>query len=339
MSSKKTSFVVAVAGATGAVGREMLRTLEQRKFPVARLVALASKRSAGQVLPFAGSEVVVEELGPKSFEGVDVALFSAGASVAREYGPIAAKSGAVVIDNSSAWRMDPEVPLVVPEVNMAAAESRPKGIIANPNCSTIQMVVALKPLHDAARVKHIVVSTYQATSGKGHAAVEDLVAQAKDVLAGKDVTPTVFPAQIAFNVVSDWKPGEADYSEEEWKMVHETRKIMGDDTIGVSPTTVRVPVVNGHSESVHVQFHRPMSAEEAKRLLKGADGVVLMDEPYAPGKMPTPAKASGTDPVYVGRVRDDLAVKGALNLWVVADNLRKGAALNAVQIAEKLFVR
>jgi aspartate-semialdehyde dehydrogenase len=337
MSSKK-SVVVAVAGATGAVGREMLRTLEQRKFPASRVVALASKRSAGQVLPFAGGEIIVQELGPASFEGVDVALFSAGAGPSREYGPIAAKAGAVVIDNSSAWRMDPEVPLVVPEVNMAAAAHRPKGIIANPNCSTIQMVVALKPLHDAARIRHIVVSTYQATSGKGHAAVEDLLTQARDVLAGKAVTPSVFPGQIAFNVISDWKPGEMDYSEEEWKMVHETRKIMGDETIGVSPTTVRVPVVNGHSESVHVQFHRPMSAEEAKTLLRGAEGVVLVDEPYAPGKHPQPASASGTDPVYVGRVRDDIAVKGALNLWVVADNLRKGAALNAVQIAERLFV-
>ena len=336
MSNAKT-FVVAVAGATGAVGREMLKTLEQRKFPISRLVALASKRSAGTKLPWNGGEITIEELGPKSFEGVDIALFSAGSSVALEYGPIAAKSGAVVIDNSSAWRMDPEVPLVVPEVNMAAAKNRPKGIIANPNCSTIQMVVALKPLHDAARIKHIIVSTYQATSGKGQAAVEDLLAQARAALDGKPVTPTVFPGQIAFNVLSDWKAGEGDYSEEEWKMVHETRKIMGDDAIGVSPTTVRVPVINGHSESIHVQFHRAMTAEEAKRLLKGADGVVLMDEAYAPGKHPQPATASGTDPVYVGRIRDDLAIPGALNLFVVADNLRKGAALNAVQIAERLF--
>ncbi|MBN9166913.1 MAG: aspartate-semialdehyde dehydrogenase, partial [Myxococcales bacterium] len=277
----KASFVVAVAGATGAVGREMLRTLEQRSFPVSKLVPLASKRSAGQKLPFRGGEVVIEELGPKSFEGVDIALFSAGASVAREYGPIAAKSGAVVIDNSSAWRMDPDVPLVVPEVNIEAAKVRPKGIIANPNCSTIQMVVALKPLHDAARIKTIVVSTYQATSGKGHAAVEDLLQQTRSVLAGEKVTPAVFPGQMAFNVLCDWKAGENDYSEEELKMVNETRKIMGDDTIGVSPTTVRVPVINGHSESVHVQFHRPMTAEEAKTLLRDAEGVVLMDDAYA----------------------------------------------------------
>lgn len=333
----KTSFVVAVAGATGAVGREMLRTLEQRDFPVAKLVALASKRSAGQVLPYRGGEVVVEELGPKSFEGVDIALFSAGASVSREYGPIAAKSGAVVIDNSSAWRMDPEVPLVVPEVNIEAAKVRPKGIIANPNCSTIQMVVALKPLHDAARIKSIIVSTYQATSGKGHAAVEDLLQQTRSVIASEPVKPAVFPGQMAFNVLCDWKAGENDYSEEELKMVNETRKIMGDETIGVSPTTVRVPVINGHSESVHVQFHRAMNAEEAKRLLRNAEGVVLVDDAYAPGKHPQPAQVSGTDAVYVGRVRNDLAIAGAIDMFVVADNLRKGAALNAVQIAERLF--
>jgi len=332
------SFVVAVAGATGAVGREMIRTLEQRKFPVSKLVALASKRSAGQKLAFSGSEVTVQELGPSSFDGVEVALFSAGASVSKEYGPVAAKAGAIVIDNSSAWRMDPEVPLVVPEVNIDAARQRPKGIIANPNCSTIQMVVALKPLHDAARIKTIVVSTYQATSGKGHAAVEDLLQQTRAALAGEAVVPNVFPGRMAFNVLCDWKAGENDYSEEELKMVNETRKIMGDPTIGVSPTTVRVPVVTGHSEAVHVQFHRPMKAAEAKALLRNAEGIVLMEEPYAPGKHPQPFDVAGTDPVFVGRVREDLAVEGALNLFVVADNLRKGAALNAIQIAEKLLL-
>jgi aspartate-semialdehyde dehydrogenase len=330
------SFVVAVVGATGAVGREMLRVLEQRRFPVKRLVALASSRSAGQKLPFAGGEVLIEELTARSFAGVDVALFSAGASVSREMAPPAAAAGAVVIDNSSAWRMDPEVPLVVPEVNMDAAARRPKGIIANPNCSTIQMVVALKPLHDAARVKTVIVSTYQATSGKGHSAVEELLAQSRAVLDGRAPEAKVFPGTMAFNVLCDWKAGEADYSEEEWKMVHETRKILGDPSIGVSPTTVRVPVVNGHAEAVHVQFHRAMSANEAKRLLRGAPGVVLMEEPYAPGKHPQPALASGTDAVYVGRVREDLAVQGAIDLFVVSDNLRKGAALNAVQIAEQL---
>ncbi len=330
------SFVVAVVGATGAVGREMLRVLDQRRFPVKRLVALASKRSAGKRLPFAGGEITVEELTPRSFAGVEVALFSAGASVSREFGPIAAGAGAVVIDNSSAWRMDPDVPLVVPEVNMDAAERRPKGIIANPNCATIQLVVALKPLHDAARIKHIVVSTYQATSGKGHAAVEELLAQTRATLEGRAPEAHVFPGTIAFNVLCDWKPGEGDYSEEETKMIQETRKIMGDADLGVSPTTVRVPVINGHSEAVHVQFHRPMRAEEAKRLLRKAPGVVLMEDPYGPGKHPQPLRATGTDPVYVGRVRDDSAVAGALNLFVVSDNLRKGAALNAVQIAEQL---
>jgi aspartate-semialdehyde dehydrogenase len=330
------SFVVAVAGATGAVGREMLRTLEQRDFPASKIVALASRRSVGQKLPYKGRDVVVEELGPKSFEGVDIALFSAGAGPSREYAPIAAKCGAVVIDNSSAWRMDPDVPLVVPEVNMDAARVRPKGIIANPNCSTIQMVVALKPLHDAARIKVIIVSTYQATSGKGQAAVEDLLQQTRSALAGETVTHKVFPGRMAFNVLCDWKPGEKDYSEEELKMVNETRKIMGDPAIGVSPTTVRVPVVTGHSESIHVQFHRSMTAEEAKKLLRHAEGVVLMDDAYAPGKHPQPFEVAGTDPVFVGRVRDDLAIPGAIKLFVVADNLRKGAALNAVQIAERL---
>ncbi|MFO0675069.1 MAG: aspartate-semialdehyde dehydrogenase [Polyangiaceae bacterium] len=330
------SLVVAVVGATGAVGREMLRTLEARNFPVKRLVPLASPKSAGTKLPFRGAEVEVVALTPEAFDGVDVALFSAGASVSREYGPIAAARGAVVIDNSSAWRMDKDVPLVVPEVNMAAAANRPKGIIANPNCSTIQMVVALKPLHDAAGIKHVVVSTYQATSGRGQAAVEDLLAQTKAMVEGRPVVPTVFPARIAQNLLSDWKAGENDYSEEELKMVNETRKIMGDPTIGVSPTTVRVPVVTGHSESVHVQFKRPMNAVEAKKLLRNAPGIVLSEEPYAPAKHPQPVLAAGTDPVYVGRVRDDLAVPGALNMWIVSDNLRKGAALNAVQIAEEL---
>ncbi len=332
------SFVVAVAGATGAVGREMLRTLEQRRFPAKRVVALASSRSAGKKVPFAGGEITVETLGPESFRGVDIALFSAGASVSREFSPVAAASGAVVIDNSSAWRMDPGCPLVVPEVNLDAARNRPKGIIANPNCSTIQMVVALKPLHDAARLRHVVVSTYQATSGKGHDAVEELLAQTRQLAAGQKVTSKVFPGPIAMNVLCDWKDGDGSYSEEELKMVNETRKIFGDETIGVSPTTVRVPVVTGHSESVHVQFHRPMWAEEARSLLRNAPGVKLFDAPYAPGRHPQPIDAAGTDDVFVGRVRDDLAVKGAINLWIVADNLRKGAALNAVQIAEKLFV-
>ncbi len=331
------SVTVAVVGATGAVGREMLRTLEERRFPVGQLRALASARSAGTELAFAGGKLVVEELTLASFKGVRLALFSAGASVSLEFAPVAAAAGAIVIDNSSAWRSDAECPLVVPEVNIEEAFHRPKGIIANPNCSTIQMVVALKPLHDAARLRHIVVSTYQAASGKGHAAVEELRSQAASMLAGEKPIAKVFPATLAFNVLSDWKAAERDYSEEEWKMVHETRKILGDARIGVSPTTVRVPVLNGHAEAVHVQFHRPMTSSEAKALLRDADGVKLLDEPYAPGTAPQPLQATGTDWVHVGRVRDDLAVPGALNLWIVADNLRKGAALNAVQIAERLL--
>lgn len=328
--------VVAVVGATGVVGREMLRTLEARQFPSTRVLALASARSAGTKLPFRGGQIEVGLAEPAAFEGVDIALFSAGASASRELAPAAAAKGAVVIDNSSAWRMDPEVPLVVPEVNMAAAKDRPKGIIANPNCSTIQMVVALKPLHDAARIKHIVVSTYQAASGKGHAAVAELEEQVRHAARGEKHTPKVFPAALAMNLLMDWKAGSDDYSEEELKLVNETRKILGDPTIGVSPTTVRVPVVTGHSESVYVQFHRPMTAREAKELLGRAEGVVLMGEPYAPGRHPQPLDSVGTDHVFVGRVRDDLAVPGAIHLWVVADNLRKGAALNAVQIAERL---
>lgn len=333
------SFVVAVVGATGAVGREMCSILESRRFPVKELRLLASKRSAGTKVQFAGTEHVVTELTPASFAGVDIALFSAGAQVSREFGPIAAAAGAVVIDNSSAWRMDDGCPLVVPEVNLHAAAKRPKGIIANPNCSTIQLVVALKPLHDVARIKLIIVSTYQATSGKGHAAVQELLDQSRAVLDGKAAVPQVFPGPIAFNVLCDWKAGEQDHSEEEWKMVKETRKILEDESIMVSPTTVRVPVVTGHFESVHVQFHRPMSAKEARALLSKAPGVVLTDEGYAPGKHPQPVLAAGTDPVYVGRVRDDLGVPGAIDLFVVADNLRKGAALNAIQIAEGIFPR
>jgi aspartate-semialdehyde dehydrogenase len=333
------SFVVAVVGATGAVGREMCSILESRRFPIKELRLLASKRSAGTKVQFAGKEHVITELTPASFAGVDVALFSAGTQVSREFGPIAAAAGAVVIDNSSAWRMDDGCPLVVPEVNLHAAAKRPKGIIANPNCSTIQLVVALKPLHDVARIKLIIVSTYQATSGKGHAAVQELLDQSRAVLDGKPAEPQVFPGPIAFNVLCDWKAGEQDHSEEEWKMVKETRKILEDDSIMVSPTTVRVPVVTGHFESVHVQFHRPMSAKEARALLSKAPGVVLTDEGYAPGKHPQPVLAAGTDPVYVGRVRDDLGVPGALDLFVVADNLRKGAALNAIQIAEGIFAK
>jgi aspartate-semialdehyde dehydrogenase len=314
----------------------MLATLERRRFPAERVLALASARSAGQKLDFQGKKLTVETLEPGSFQGVNVALFSAGASVSKEFAPLAAERGAVVIDNSSAWRMDPDVPLVVPEVNPDAAKARKKGIIANPNCSTIQMVVALKPLHDAAGIRHIVVSTYQATSGKGQAASDELMTHIADVAAGKAPVSKVFPGQMALNVLCDWKPGTDGYSEEELKMVNETRKILGDQSIGVTPTCVRVPVVRAHSEAVHVQFKQPMTAQKAIELLRGARGVELVEGEYRPGGEPQPLRAAGTDPVYVGRVRDDLAVPGAINLWIVSDNLLKGAALNAVQIAELL---
>jgi aspartate-semialdehyde dehydrogenase len=328
--------VVAVVGATGIVGREMLKTLADHDFPADRVVALASARSAGTTVSYGDRSLTVATAAGEAFDGVDIALFSAGASASRELAPRAASRGAVVIDNSSAWRMDPEVPLVVPEVNPEAAAERPKGIIANPNCSTIQMVVALKPIHDMARLKHIVVSTYQAASGKGRAAVEELLAQQRQLAAGQDLSWSVFPGPIAQNLVMDWKQGVDGYSEEELKLVHETRKILGDAEIGVSPTCVRVPVITGHSESIHIQCHEPISAAAVVAALSEAPGVVVQDEGSVPGTEPQPRACAGTDPVFVGRIRDDLAVPGAVNLWVVADNLRKGAALNAVQIAKLL---
>ena len=328
------SCVVAIVGATGLVGRAMLSVLEQREFPVSRLVPLASSRSAGQKITFAGRQVEVREATPDRFEGVDIALFSAGGATSRELAPQAAARGAVVIDNSSAWRMDDECPLVVPEVNPEAAKKRPKGIIANPNCSTIQMVVALKPIHDLSPIEHIVVSTYQAASGKGHAAVEELYAQEKQVAAGEKATWQIFPGPIARNLIMDWKAGQDGYSEEELKMVHETRKIFGAPSIGVSPTCVRVPIATGHSESIFVRSKDPLDADRVRAALREAPGVVVQDDGYVPGRHPQPIDCAGTDPVYVGRIRNDVAVEGAINLWCVSDNLRKGAALNAVQIAE-----
>ncbi len=332
----KNAWAVAVVGATGAVGREMLRTLERREFPISKLRLLASARSKGKTLEFRGQQVPVEELTAGSFEGIDIALFSAGKATSLTFAPAAAAAGAVVIDNSSAWRMDPLCPLVIPEVNPEAAKTRPKGIIANPNCSTIQMLVALKPLHDAARLRHIVVSTYQAASGKGQAAVDELRDQVRAVAEGKAPTAKVFPSPLVGNLVSDWPAGADGYSEEELKMIGETRKILGEPSLGVSPTCVRVPVFNAHGESIHAQFHTPLDAARARELLLAAPGVALGPEGYAPGAEPQPARASGTDAVHVGRLRNDPAVPGALNLWVVADNLLKGAALNAVQIAELL---
>ncbi len=330
-------YVVAVVGATGAVGREMIKTLEQRNFPVKKLVALASKRSAGKRLKFKGEEVVVQELRPESFEGVDIALFSAGGDRSKEFAPEAVKRGAVVIDNSSAFRMERDVPLVVPEVNPEDVEWH-KGIIANPNCSTIQMVVVLKPLHDLAKIKRVVVSTYQAVSGAGAEAMEELKEQTRAVLEGTEVPPPKkIPKQIAFNCVPHIdKFFESGYTREELKMVNETKKIMHDDSIKVSPTCVRVPVFIGHSEAVNIEFERPITAEEAREVLSRAPGVKVVDD-FKNLLYPTPIDVAGKDEVLVGRIREDDTIENGLNLWIVGDNLRKGAALNAVQIAELLL--
>jgi aspartate-semialdehyde dehydrogenase len=331
---------VAVVGATGAVGAIMRQVLDERSFPFRDIKFLASERSAGKTLTFKGKTYPVEPLRPEAFAGVDVVLSSTPALVSREYSPLAARAGAVVIDNSSAWRMDPEVPLVVPEVNADALRHIPKGIVANPNCSTIQMVVALKPLHDLARIRRVVVSTYQASSGKGATGMLELDAQV-GALGRNEPVPAAkaHKAQLAGNVLPhDWKEGEEGYTEEEWKMIRETRKIMGDDRIQVSPTTVRVPVRIGHSEAVNLEFERPVSPDEAREALRRAPGVVVMDEP-GKGEVPLPLHLAGRDEVFVGRIRRDPTVAHGLNLWVVADNLRKGAATNAVQIAEVLVRR
>ena len=336
MLKKKTGYVVAIVGATGAVGTEMIEVLEERKFPVSRLVPLASTRSAGGVVTFDEKEVPVEVLMKDSFAGVDIALFSAGADLSREFAPIAVKAGAVVIDNSAAWRMTSDVPLVVPEVNAHDIQKH-KGIIANPNCSTIQMVVALKPLHDEARIKRIVVTTFQSVSGTGKDAMDELMAQCQDLLSFKQPDPKVYPYQIAFNClpqIDDFLP--SGYTKEEMKMVHETRKIMGDQSIHVTATTVRVPVYVGHSEAVNIETERKLSVNEARAILSTAPGVLLYDDP-SHKIYPMPLEVAGKDEVYVGRIREDESITNGLNLWVVADNLRKGAALNAVQIAEHLI--
>lgn len=330
---------VAVVGATGMVGAEMLRVLEQRAFPVQDLVPVASARSAGKTITFRGKPHTVVEIAPDVFEGVDVALFSAGGGTSREWSPIAASKGAVVVDNSSAFRADPEVPLVVPEVNLDAAADRPKGIIANPNCSTIQMVVALKPLHDAARLKRVVVATYQAISGAGAQAVAAFQDQEAAARSGTDIQKDKLGGQLSRNLLMHWKPDpDTGYQEEELKMVSETRKIFGDPTIAVSPTAVRVPVVTGHSEAVTVETHEPLDARRARTLLEQAEGIVVVDDLGA-GDYPQPVDAAGEDPVYVGRIRDDIGNPGGIQMWVVSDNLRKGAALNAVQIAERIRIK
>jgi aspartate-semialdehyde dehydrogenase len=331
---------LAVVGATGAVGEMMRQVLVERGFAFRSIKFLASERSAGKPLTFKGKSYTVEPIRADAFAGVEVVLSSTPASVSRESSPMAARAGAVVIDNSSAWRMDPEVPLVVPEVNADALRNIPKGIVANPNCSTIQMVVALKPLHDLARIRRVVVSTYQASSGKGATGLRELDAQLEAVGKGLPVPKALaHAAQLAGNVLPhDWKAGADDYTEEEWKMVRETRKIMGDETILVSPTTARVPVRIGHSEAVNLEFHEPITVEQARAALRKAPGVIVLDD-LASGQVPLPLHATGRDEVFVGRIRRDATVPHGLNLWVVADNLRKGAATNAVQIAEVLVQR
>ncbi len=333
-------FVVAVCGATGAVGREMLKTLEQRKFPCKEVRALASARSKGTTVPFAGTDLTVDELTENSFAGVDIALFSAGGSTSERFAPAAAKAGCVVVDNSSAWRMDPKCPLVVPEVNPHDLDWH-KGIIANPNCSTIQMVVALKPLHDAAKITRIVVSTYQAVSGTGQKAIEELSNQVQMMFNGRvdEIEPKVYPYRIAFNCLPQIDVFlDNGYTKEEMKMVNETKKIMGDDSIKVTATCVRVPVFYGHSESVNIETETKLTADEARILLAKAPGVTVVDHPKEK-LYPMPIDAAGEDDTYVGRIREDDTIENGLNLWIVSDNLRKGAALNAVQIAETLAER
>ena len=327
--------VVAVAGATGAVGVEMLRVLSQREFPAARVIALASARSAGKRIPFGDEELVVEELTEESFNGVDIALFSAGAGVSKQYRDAVTKAGAVMIDNSSAFRMDEDVPLVVPEVNPGDALWH-SGVIANPNCSPIQMVVALRPLADLAPIKRVVVSTYQAASGAGQAAMDELYSQSGEFLRGQEVHVEQFAHRIAFNCIPQIDVFLEDGStKEEWKMVVETKKILGDPAMEVAATCVRVPVLRCHSEAVNVEFSAPVSLAQAREALSGAPGVAVMDDPSA-RVYPMPAMLEGTDDTYVGRLRVDPTVEHGLSMWVVADQIRKGAALNAVQIAELL---
>jgi aspartate-semialdehyde dehydrogenase len=331
------SFKVAVCGATGAVGREMLAVLEEREFPISELVLLASERSAGTKLEFRDEEITVRKLTKESFAGCQIGLFSPGAAVSREFAPFAAAAGCVVVDNSSAFRMDPDVPLVVPEVNPGAiAGHRKKGIIANPNCSTIQMVVALKPLHDAAGLARVVVSTYQSVSGAGQKGIAELEEQTIALLNHKDFTPHKFPHRIAFNVLpGGWPPQPNGYNEEEMKMINETRKIMGLPSLAITATCVRVPVFVAHSESVNITTDRKLGAAEARELLRKAPGIKVVDAPED-HVWPMPMLAVGDDAVLVGRIREDLSQPNGLELFVVADNLRKGAATNAVQIAELL---
>lgn len=335
MSNPSRRFKVAVVGATGAVGETMLAILAERKFPVSEVIALASERSAGGEVDFGGQKIDVQDLAKFDPKGVDIALFSAGGGVSKEYAPKFAAAGAVVIDNSSTFRYDDDVPLVVSEVNPEAAKNRPRGIIANPNCSTMQLMVALKPIHDAAGIERINVATYQSVSGGGRSGLEELGVQTGQLLNFQDIEPKKFQVQIAFNLIPHIDDFQANgYTKEEMKLVWETQKILGDKNIQVNPTAVRVPVFYGHSEAVNVETKKKLTPEDARKLLEAAPGVVVVDEHKA-GGYPTPVThASGTDPVYVGRIREDFSHPRGLNLWVVSDNIRKGAALNAVQVAE-----
>ena len=338
MLKKKGKYVVAVVGATGAVGNEMIAVLEERKFPVEKLRLFASERSEGNTLEFKGQDIVVEALNEDSFKGIDIALFSAGAERSKIWAPIAAQSGCVVVDNSSQWRMDPAVPLVVPEVNAGDLKWH-KGIIANPNCSTIQMVVALKPIHDAAKIKRVVVTTFQAVSGTGKKAMDELLRQTTDMLSFREIQCNVYPHQIAFNVLPHIdKFLENGYTKEEMKMVDETKKIMGDDSIKVTATTVRVPVFRGHSEALNIETKIKITPQEIRSLFSAVPGITLVDAPEK-NLYPLPVEIAGKDDVFVGRIREDESIENGINMWIVSDNLRKGAALNAVQIAEELIKR
>ena len=335
-------YNVAILGATGAVGQEFLTLIEERRFPFADLKLLASKRSAGKVIPFMGKDYTVEEATADSFQGVDIALFAGGAA-SKEFAPAAVKAGAVVIDNSSTFRMDPEVPLVVPEVNPEAIQTH-KGIIANPNCSTIIMVMALKPLYDIAKIRRIVVSTYQAVSGGGKEAMAELEQQVEDIVAGREVTANILPGaklakhyQIAFNLIPQIDVFKDNlYTKEEMKMIDETRKIMGDDSMRITATTIRVPVYRSHAESVNVEFEHEVGVEEARKALASFDGVTVTDNP-AEQEYPMPLFTSGKNDVEVGRLRKDYSIENGLNFWVCGDQIRKGAALNALQIAEYMI--
>ena len=332
---------VAVVGVTGAVGTEMLRVLERRDFPIEELRPLASSRSAGKSVLFRGNEVQVQELTADSFDGMNIGLFSAGGGISKEFVPYAIEKNCVVVDNTSAFRMDEDVPLVVPEVN-ANRISEHNGVIANPNCSTIQLVLVLKPIHDAVKIKRVVVSTYQAVSGAGYSALVELKKETEHILSEKSegFNRTIFPHQIAFNALPQLPQSDAflenGYTDEEMKMINETKKILEDSSFRITTTTVRVPVFRGHSESVNIETEIPFSADQARDLLSKAEGIVVLDDP-SKQLYPLATDAVGKDDTFVGRIREDSSVENGLNMWVVSDNLLKGAALNAVQIAEKLL--